>query len=271
VTYSYPLHEYRLLAICLCAAGFGLSVAGYTFVSLELRRRTTLLVSLAAFTFAGIAVTKGFDGKTLVALVVPLLGALLASATQASRGNRDGWTLGTGLALFIALTVVFTAIFVDVVFYLLVAAFLLFLFAQQGVSLAREQAQRREAAARADRLQMALDQAQEEQSDSRLSVSSAGKVEMIGTAHLVACHSDGGYTELLLDDGRTLLHSATLAEMEASLPGSFLRVHRSYLINTRLVRSLAREPAGTGTLTMKDGRRIPVSRRTMPAVRLALR
>jgi hypothetical protein len=271
VTYAYPTHELRVILICLCAAGFGLSVAGYVFASLGLRRRITLLVALAAFTLAAIAVVKGFDGKTLAAVVVPLLGSLVACATQASRGNRDGWTLGTGLAVFIALTAVFTAIFIDVVFYLLVSAFLLFLFAQQGLSLARERAQRREAAARADRLQLALDQAQEEQSDSRLSVTSAGKVEMIGTAHLVACRSDGGYTELLLDDGRTVLHSATLAEMETTLPGSFLRVHRSYLINSRMVSSLVRDPAGTGTLVMKDGRRIPVSRRTMPAVRLALR
>lgn len=270
VTYSYPLHEIRVIAICLCAAGFGLAVAGYTFVSLGMRRLATLLVGLAALALAAIAVMKGFDGKTLAALIVPLLGGLIACGTQARRGNRDAWILGAGLVVFMSLSIVFTAIFIDVVFYVLVSAFLLFLFAQQGMSLAREQAQRREAAARADRLQLALDQAQEEQSDSQLSVTSAGKVEMIGTAHLVACRSDGGYTELLLDDGRTVLHSASLAEMESTLPGSFLRVHRSYLINTRLVRSLAREPAGTGTLTMKDGRKIPVSRRTMPAVRLAL-
>ena len=270
VSYSYAFHEARLIAICLCAAGFGLSVAGYTFVSLGLRRQAILLVALGALALATISVVPGFDGKTLAALVVPLVGSLVACVMQARRGHRDGWTLGTGLVVFMSLTVVFTAIFIDVVFFLLVSIFLLFLFAQQGFSLAREQAQRREAAARADRLQLALDQAEEEQSDSQLSVTSAGKVEKIGTAHLVACRSDGGYTELLLDDGRTVLHSATLAEMETALPGSFLRVHRSYLINTRLVRSLTREAAGTGTLTMKDGRRIPVSRRTMPAVRLAL-
>ncbi len=270
VAYSYPLHELRLIVIALCAAGFGLSVAGYTFTSLALPRRGTMLVAIAAVTLAAMSIAGGFDLKTLVALTIPLIAALVACVMQARHENRTGWTLGTGLIVFMSLVVVFSTIFIDVVFYLLVSAFLLFLFAQQGISLAREQAMRREAAARADRLQLALDQAREEQSDSQISVTSAGKVEKVGTSHIVACRSDGGYTELLLDDGRMLLHSASLAEMETSLPGNFLRVHRSYLINTRLVRSLAREPAGTGTLTMKDGREIPVSRRTMPAVRLAL-
>lgn len=271
VAYPYPLHDVRLILIALCSAGFGLSVMGYTLVSLAVARQALLLIAVAAITFATMTLVRGFDPKSLAAVLVPLLASLIVAVIRARNGRRDAWILATGLVVFIALLVAFAAIFIDVVFYLVVSAFLLFLFAQQGVSLARERASRREAAARADRLQLALDQALEAQSDSQLSVTTAGKVERIGTAHIVACRSDGGYSELLLDNGRSVLHAATLAALESTLPGNFLRVHRSYLINTRLVQSLARDPAGTGTLTMKDGRQIPVSRRTMPAVRLALK
>jgi DNA-binding LytR/AlgR family response regulator len=271
VAYPYPVHDVRLLVIAVCSTGFGLSVMGYTLASLAVVRQTLLLIAVGAITFGVMTLVRGFDFKTLAGLLVPLIASLIVALLQARTGRRDGWILAAGFLVFISLLVAFATIFIDVVFYLVVSAFLLFLFAQQGFSLARERALAREAAVRADRLQLALDQALEAQSDSQLSVTTAGKVERIGTAHIVACRSDAGYSELLLDDGRSILHSATLAELEVTLPGNFLRVHRSYLINTRLVKSLARDPAGTGTLTMKDGRQIPVSRRTMPAVRLALK
>lgn len=271
VAYPYHVHDVRLVVIALCSAGFGLSVMGYSLVSLGVSRLTLPLIAVSAITFTVMTLVPGFDDKSLTAILVPLLASLIVAVAQARKGHRDAWLLATGFVVFISLLVAFAAIFIDVVLYLVVSAFLLFLFAQQGFSLARERTIRREAAARADRLQLALDQALEAQSDSELTVTTAGRTERIGTAHIVACRSDAGYSELLLDNGRSVLHGATLAELEATLPGNFLRVHRSYLINTRLVQSLARDPAGTGTLTMKDGRQIPVSRRTMPAVRQALK
>lgn len=64
--------------------------------------------------------------------------------------------------------------------------------------------------------------------------------------------------------------AGSLSEMEDTLPATFLRVHRSHLINVMFVKSLNREPSGTGTLTLVEGSDIPVSRRVMPSVRQAL-
>ncbi len=67
-----------------------------------------------------------------------------------------------------------------------------------------------------------------------------------------------------------MLHNATLNELEESLPPTFLRVHRSHIVNTAHVRTLKREASGVGALVLSDGSEAPVSRRVMPKVRVAL-
>jgi len=95
-------------------------------------------------------------------------------------------------------------------------------------------------------------------------------MERIATSQIIHCKGASGYSEIVLIGGRTVLHSATLNEMEETLPATFLRVHRSHLINLMSVKSLNRDPSGTGTLTLTEGANIPVSRRIMPKVRQAL-
>jgi DNA-binding LytR/AlgR family response regulator len=157
-----------------------------------------------------------------------------------------------------------------VIFFFLVAGFLLLLLLEQGVTLAREARQRRIEEARANRLELALEQVRQSDEASELSVKSAGKMERISTANIVQCRGAGGYSEIILSDGRELLHSATLAEMEDALPATFIRVHRSHLVNTSFIKTLNRDTSGTGTLILSDGAEVAVSRRIMPSVRQAL-
>ena len=95
-------------------------------------------------------------------------------------------------------------------------------------------------------------------------------MERITTSQIVRCQGAGGYTEIVLIGGRTVLHSVSLNEIEEALPATFLRVHRSHLINVAFVKSLSRDPSGTGNLRLEEGSDVPVSRRIMPKVRQAL-
>ena len=63
---------------------------------------------------------------------------------------------------------------------------------------------------------------------------------------------------------------AALAGLEAELPETFLRVHRSHIVNTAFVSALERDTGGVGRLTLSQGQEVPVSRRIMPKVRTAL-
>ena len=64
--------------------------------------------------------------------------------------------------------------------------------------------------------------------------------------------------------------NGTLAGLEEDLPETFLRVHRSHIVNTAFVSALEREPSGIGRLTLTNATDVPVSRRIMPKVRTAL-
>jgi len=70
------------------------------------------------------------------------------------------------------------------------------------------------------------------------------------------------YVRVHLGDASYLLSTESLASLEAQVaPGSFYRVHRSYLVNGRFVASMVTKPGGGSSVVLADGRRLPVARR----------
>ena len=87
---------------------------------------------------------------------------------------------------------------------------------------------------------------------------------------ILAVSSAGNYVEFLLADGRRPLMRATLAAVEAELSRfGFVRVHRSWLVNSERVTGL--QPDGSGDWTVELGAvNAPLSRR-YPAALATLR
>lgn len=270
VGYFYPAHDIRLIFITICSAGFGLTVAYHVLSDFIRKRLCIVLATIAAISTAGIYWIDGFDTKSMWAIIFPLSISLIATAIWSYQRRPRAFVHFLILLTFIAAISIFRSLFLDAVFFYLVALFLLLLFVEQGFTLAQEAREHAIESARANRLELALEQARERDIVSEIIVRSAGRMERISTDQIGHCRGAGGYAEIILLDGREILHSATLTEMEESLPATFLRVHRSYLVNTAYVKSLERDPSGTGTLTMTDGSDIPVSRRILPQVRQAL-
>lgn len=83
-----------------------------------------------------------------------------------------------------------------------------------------------------------------------------GRIEVleINSKKLLFCLTDGSQRQI----------SGTLAEFEPTLleSGSFVKVHRSYLVNMDCIRQL-----GTGTLVTYSGRTVPISRLLVSGVR----
>ncbi len=270
VAYDYPMHDVRLILITVFSAGFGLSVC---FQVLDVfARKYSMQLMAGAVVLCGLAVifVAGFDGKAKTAMLVPLMISLVIVAIFSFQRRPRAFAYFLILLSFVAAMFIFPNLFLDVVFFYLVALFLLVLFVEQGLDFAREAARREAEKARADQLELALEQAAERNQACQISVRSAGKIRQVTTDQIQHCQGAGGYTEILMSNGHTYLHDASLAEMQDILPSTFLRVHRSHLINTSLVKSLTRDPAGTGELVMENGSKIPVSRRIMPRVRQAL-
>jgi len=84
-------------------------------------------------------------------------------------------------------------------------------------------------------------------------------LEFIEVEKISHCHSDSNYTYIHRVDEKPLLIAKTLKEVEEMLEGKgFHRIHHSYLVNIRFIKKYNKGKAGS--LSMKDGTVIPISR-----------
>ncbi len=270
ISYSYPFHDIRLTLIVLLAAGSGMCLLAYTVWRFVPNRRLDVLLGGLGITALTVYFSGAFDTKAAYALMTPAAISACLAAVAALRhvpaARMYAAVLGIG-----AVSIHFTrSSFLDVYYYYVVAALLVFLFIQQMQDFIEAKKRQQADQARADRLALALEEAQQKQAPGSLSVKGSGVVEKIPHDKLVYCKGARDYVELLTDGLGQKLHNASLAELEKDLPASFLRVHRSYIVNTAFIDRLEREPSGTGILHLTTGKSVPVSRRIMPTVRKAL-
>ena len=266
--YLYPYHDLRLLLITGFSLGFGLCLAAHVIEKFDKQRWRAHLLVIFVVTGLGILVVPGFDGKAIIAMFVPTLGALGVTLFHWRAPHATSYVIV--LALFSTATILISSQFLDVVFFYSLLILLVFLMAQQANTLFEERTRRLDEQARAQRLQTALDQAREPKAPVQLKIKHVGKVEMVDTDKITHCNGAGDYVELCFSDGRKILHSGSMNELEALAPSNFLRVHRSHMVNLNYIGSLNREPSGTGALILTTEDTIPVSRRIMPKVRNAL-
>lgn len=271
--YDYPVHDIRLMAIVVFAFGFGLCLNAYllkTLSAFSARLRALILAGLGLVMLAVVLATTGYDGKTGFALLTALLhgaGWSLWWTLRRKAGALGFFAVFAGLAILIP---VFGGRFLDFYLYIASAGILLFLFFRQALALVRARRDRQIEQARARRLETALAEARQRSAPAQLQLVSAGRVEYVSTDRIVQLKGAGDYVELHYADGRTALFNGTLAGLEEDLPETFLRVHRSHIVNTAFVSALEREPSGIGRLTLTNATDVPVSRRIMPKVRTAL-
>jgi two-component system LytT family response regulator len=94
----------------------------------------------------------------------------------------------------------------------------------------------------------------------KLSLATTEKIHIVDVGTIIRCESDNYYTHFYFTDGKHLLISKTLKEIETMLEeDEFIRPHKSHLINIKFIQNFNRSDASFLTLT--DGTQIPVSRR----------
>lgn len=93
----------------------------------------------------------------------------------------------------------------------------------------------------------------------KISIPTSQGVLVLDASNIIRLESDSNYTNIFLKDGRKILVSKTLKSMEKKLQGfSFLRVHKTHLINLTELNRYIRGDGGT--VILKDEAIIPVSR-----------
>lgn len=93
----------------------------------------------------------------------------------------------------------------------------------------------------------------------RIALPTLEGLQIINSEEIYYCESDGGYTRFFLTNGKIVLISKTLKEVEDVLETKgFCRVHHGYLINLRYVQRYIRGDGGE--VIMENNKNIPVSR-----------
>lgn len=93
---------------------------------------------------------------------------------------------------------------------------------------------------------------------SKIALSVSDGIEFIEVNDIMYCISQSNYTTFYLADGNKIILSKTMKEVEKMLaPYFFIRVHRSYLINTNYMKKYFH--SGGGNILMQDDESIPVS------------
>jgi hypothetical protein len=269
-SYAYPSHDWRLVVVLALSAAFGLCLAAHVIITFVRARWHYCFAAAALATFAATFLSSGFDGKTSLAVLTPTLFSLGVTVMAARRRAPQALAYAVTMLAFAATIVIFPNRFLDTIFFYELAAFLLVLFVMQARARERDRHELAGERMRARQLEDALARASAKSDDAKLRIASAGAIDLVAAADIVFCKGAGDYVELNLANGRSILHHGALTRLEEELPASFLRVHRSYLVNTRFVSGLKRDASGAGALTLTTDAEIPVSRRIMPQVRNAL-
>jgi two-component system, LytTR family, response regulator len=102
----------------------------------------------------------------------------------------------------------------------------------------------------------------------RLALPTKEGVHFLQPANIIRCESLGNYTKFFMENGRTYLISKTLGEYDTLLtPHSFIRTHKSHLINKKFITFIDHD----GFAVLKDGTKVEVSRRRKEEVMQALK
>jgi DNA-binding LytR/AlgR family response regulator len=254
--YPYPLHAWRMSAIWVLAATFAVLLVSYVATRFLTRERGPL-VGLALGVVGATVLLPGFDIKTVWALILGVaLSAVPAALGMWRRLPGARLTLAY-LALFLAVALGFPEWLADFSFFLLATSLVLPLLMVEVVRLGRDDRSREAALTRAA------------SRPDRLTVASARGVELVPLADILAVVGADDYAELRLVGGRSLLHAARLDGLMAQLPETFLRIHRSVIVNLAHVQRLERD-GDRWRLHLAEGPPLPVSRSRQPALREAL-
>lgn len=88
----------------------------------------------------------------------------------------------------------------------------------------------------------------------------AGRINFIALDDLLYVEGDDKYSKLVYTNGRQNFHDKALGRLEAALPHSFVRIHKSYLVRFTMVSRLLVLKGSRYFAELHNGQRLPVGR-----------
>lgn len=93
-----------------------------------------------------------------------------------------------------------------------------------------------------------------------LAIRKQGRIETVAVASIAYVQGAHNYSELVLHDGRVLLHDKSLDKLVRVLPSNFERIHKSYLVRVDDIAAIHAYEGTRYEAELKSGQRLPVGR-----------
>lgn len=91
----------------------------------------------------------------------------------------------------------------------------------------------------------------------KISINADGKILYLSPDEIIFCESDGNYSTIYLTNGKNIVVTQKLKQIEDKLTEGFFRVHNSYIINLEKVSEYLKND---GYVILTNKTKIPVSR-----------
>uniref|UniRef100_UPI0032180BEC LytR/AlgR family response regulator transcription factor n=1 Tax=uncultured Draconibacterium sp. TaxID=1573823 RepID=UPI0032180BEC len=94
----------------------------------------------------------------------------------------------------------------------------------------------------------------------RIGLPTGDRIEFVDVKNIIHCRGEGNYTHIFIDEKKHMLVAKTLVEFEDLLTEySFVRTHKSHLVNLKHVTAYLKKDGGV--LQLSNGDEIAISRR----------
>ena len=104
----------------------------------------------------------------------------------------------------------------------------------------------------------------------RIGVRNGSRITLVDVESIDWIAADGDYVRIHAGAARHLVLQRLHALEDALEPGTFVRIHRSVLVNVARIRELHRESDGGGSIVLRDGVRLRVARGRWEELQAAL-
>ncbi|MGP5158321.1 LytR/AlgR family response regulator transcription factor [Pseudoalteromonas prydzensis] len=276
--YDYPFQDLRLLLVVTCALGFGACLMWFFLIKLRIKQPIYYLVLSTATTLVIVCLLPWYDIKTVVAVLAPatIITALLGWHCFKLQ-KKELIPYFIIFLLFDAIALLTLPTFHNIVFYSIITTLMIALFIKQAQELVAYKVALNSERDEVAKLKFRLAQKQQRQSPPKLTLNSAGKTEHVATEQIIFCKAAGDYVEIHLTENKQRLYSGSLKGLAEELPNTFMKVHRSYIVNLDYIDALHsacnkaahNNPQQVHLLVQQH--QIPVSRRLLPQVREIIR
>lgn len=266
ISYSYPWHLIRVAAIAMLAGITAVLLAAYAARRFApgWRRAAPALAGAAAL--ASLLLVPWYDLKAIGAIIAGAATLLACACRGARRGVPESWGgIAFALLLFALIGWQLTD-FLDQSYYVALAAILVLLVGEQVLVLRRTRSAGEREALRAEGLEARLKDSASPPADRIARLKDGARTHQVPEARIVFARAADDYCEVRLEDGRTLLVTMTLSRLQQALSDRFVRIHKSYSVNSARVTALGPRPGGGKQLTLADGTVLPVGRAYLAAV-----